>query len=235
MCFGEVDESRSRKGKSRRSTERSTTWRSSSGRSDTKRDRRRISNAAPRREVCRLQEYGYDVQGPMLPDSAGREYYQVNVGGTHIATLGTHPSTPNTIYINQIATDNDMRPGRPHASDVYMSFWYRTLLRDGYAHPPLRSFIFENVEEDRLESVVKTIHREAKRLHAKPVWKPSREHENFNMIGRTLLPKSVAWMLKDYGNLVEMRGVKIRSCEIQLLRNIRSGNPPEFNLCVETG
>lgn len=235
MCFGEADERRSRKGKSRRSTERSTTWRNSSGRVDIKRERRRSSNAAQTREICRLQEYGYHVQGPMLPDSAGREYYQVNLGGTHIATLGTHSSTPNTIYINQIATDNDMRPGRPHASDVYMSFWYRTLLRDGYVHPPLRRFIFENVEEDRLESAVKIIHREAKRLRAKPVWKPSREHENFNMIRRTLLAKSVAWMLKDYGNSGEMRGMKIRSFEIQLLRKIRSGNPPEFNLCVEIG
>lgn len=116
-----------------------------------------------------------------------------------------------------------------------MSFWYRTLLRDGYVHPPLRRFIFENVEEDRLESAVKTIHREAKRLRAKPVWKPSREHENFNMIRRTLLAKSVAWMLKDYGNSGEMRDMKIRSFEIQLLRKIRSGNPPEFNLCVEIG
>lgn len=196
---------------------------------------RRTSNVAQKREICRLQEYGYHVQSPMLPDSAGREYYQVNFGSTHIATLGTHPSTPNTVYINQICTDNDMRPGRPHASDVYISFWYRTLLRIGSPHPPLRRFIFENVEEDRLESVVKTIHREAKRLRAKPVWKPSREHEYFKMIQRTRLPKSVAWMLKDYHNSIELHGMKIRSFEVQLLRKIRSGNPPEFNLCVEVG
>lgn len=235
MCFAEVDESRTSKGKSRRSTERSTTWKNSSGRSDTKRNRRSISNVAQKREICRLQEYGYHVQGPMLPDSAGREYYQVNLGRTHIATLGTHSSTPNTIYINQVCTDNDMRPGRPHASDVYISFWYRTLLRDGSLHPPLRRFIFENVEENHLESAVKAIYREARGLRAEPVWKPSREHENFELIQQTLLPKSVAWMLKDYGSSVEMRGMKIRSFEIQLLRRIRSGNPPEFNLCIEIG
>lgn len=214
---------------------RSSTTRSSVRRSDTRRARRRKIDVAQKRPVHRLEGYGYNVQGPMLPDFAGREYYQVDLDGTHIAILGIHASTPNTLYINQIDTENDTRPGRPHASDIYISFWYQAILQHGRHHPPLRRFIFENVEEDRLENVVKTIHREARCLHVDPIWKPRREHTNFNMIMQTRLPKSVAWMLQDYRNGAEMCGMQLRSCEIQLLGRIRSGDPPEFNLCIEIG
>lgn len=214
---------------------RNSAGRNSVRRSDTGRARRRKINVAKKRPIHRLQEYGYNVQGPMFPDSAGREYYQVDLNGIHIATLGTHSTTPNTLYVNQIYTENDTRPGRPHASDIYMGFWYRTILQNGRHHAPLRRFIFENVEEDCLETVVKTIHREARCFHADPIWKTQREHTYFSMIEQTRLPKSVAWMLQDYRNGAEMCGMHLRSCEIQLLSRIRSGNPPEFNLCIEIG
>lgn len=233
MCFGAGDDYRNRGDKRRSCTEHRGTEKNGKRRSCTERAGREMIPLTQRRQIPRLEDYGYRVQDPMLADFEGTQYYQVDLSGTHIATLGYRPSTPNTLYINQIYTANDMRPGHPHASDIYMSFWYRHVARNVGCSSPLRNFIFENVEEARLESVVKAIHRDARDRHAYPVWSPAPEHKNFNAIRQTPLLKSIDWLLQDYKHGAEMRGMQIRSCKIQLLSRIRSGEPPDFNLRIE--
>lgn len=220
---------------SRQSRELSGARRNGKRRSGTERGGIQMTAMAQIPIIHRLEEYGYHVQSPIFADSEGTQYYQVEICGTHIATLGVHPAMPGTLYINQIYTENDIRPGRPHASDIYMSFWYQHIPQLVGAPSPLRNFVFENIEEGRLESVVKAIHRDARSRQAIPIWDPPQEHRNFNAICQTRLPKSVAWLLHDYHYGVEMRGMQIQRCEIQLLGKLRSGDPPEFNLHVEVG